>query len=580
MILLRRFLKAVGPYKKFVLLVFGLTFFDVMIEFYLPNLMSKIVNNGIINGDNTYIIRLGLRMVLVAGLATISMVISSYYSAKATMGFGRDIRDEVFSHISSFSLGEFNSIGTSSLITRTTNDINQIQQVFLMALRMMIRAPLMLVGGLLMAISKNPSLSLVLAVAMPILVIFVLLIARRGFPLFTLVQEKIDGLNLVLREKLTGVRVIRAFNRVDYERERFEEANEGLSETSLKVDRTMQILFPLINLVLNFTTIGVLWFGSRQVDMGNMLIGDILAFIQYVMLTMFSLIMFSAIFIVVPRAMASARRIEEVMNIRPSIMDREGARDLEEINSLEFRDVVFSYPDAENDVICDINFTLSKGETLAIIGGTGSGKTTLINLIPRFYDITSGKVLINKEDIKSFSKESIRSRIGFVPQKAVLFSGTIGDNIRRGKEEATREEVERAARIAQAEEFIESLDAKYNTVVAQGGRNFSGGQKQRLSIARALVRDVDLYIFDDSFSALDFKTDAKLRAALNQEVKNSIKIIVAQRVSSVMEADKILVLDDGLMVGLGNHRELMESSNVYREIVKSQMLGSEIDEWK
>lgn len=577
---MRRFLKAVGPYKKFVLLVFGLTFFDVMIEFYLPNLMSKIVNNGIINGDNTYIIRLGLRMVLVAGLATISMVISSYYSAKATMGFGRDIRDEVFSHISSFSLGEFNSIGTSSLITRTTNDINQIQQVFLMALRMMIRAPLMLVGGLLMAISKNPSLSLVLAVAMPILVIFVLLIARRGFPLFTLVQEKIDGLNLVLREKLTGVRVIRAFNRVDYERERFEEANEGLSETSLKVDRTMQILFPLINLVLNFTTIGVLWFGSRQVDMGNMLIGDILAFIQYVMLTMFSLIMFSAIFIVVPRAMASARRIEEVMNIRPSIMDREGARDLEEINSLEFRDVVFSYPDAENDVICDINFTLSKGETLAIIGGTGSGKTTLINLIPRFYDITSGKVLINKEDIKSFSKESIRSRIGFVPQKAVLFSGTIGDNIRRGKEEATREEVERAARIAQAEEFIESLDAKYNTVVAQGGRNFSGGQKQRLSIARALVRDVDLYIFDDSFSALDFKTDAKLRAALNQEVKNSIKIIVAQRVSSVMEADKILVLDDGLMVGLGNHRELMESSNVYREIVKSQMLGSEIDEWK
>ncbi len=567
---MKRFLQAIKAYRKYVFIVIALTFFDVMIDFYLPNLMSKIVNDGIITGNSNYIIRTGLRMLVVSVVAGISMVVSAYYSSKATMSFGRDVRNEVFSHISKFSLGEFNHIGTSSLITRTTNDINQMQQVFLMSLRMMIRAPLMLVGGLIMAISKNPSLSMVLGVAMPILVVLVLIVGRRGFPLFTRVQKELDRLNLVLREKLTGVRVIRAFNKVDFEKERFKEANYNLSMTSLKVDRTMLVLFPLINLVLNFTIIGILWFGSKQVDMGNMLIGDIIAFIQYVMLTMFSLIMFSAIFIVVPRALASSRRIEEVMKINPSIVDKKEAKDLEKIDRIEFKNVEFTYPQAENEVLSNINFSLTRGESLAIIGGTGSGKSTLVNLIPRFYDPTVGEILINNRNIKDYSQDSIRARIGFVPQKAVLFSGSIRENIQRGKENASLAEVEKAAEIAQAKDFIEGLEAGYNSVVAQGGGNFSGGQKQRLSIARALVRDGDLFIFDDSFSALDFKTDKKLRQALKTEMKDTMKVIVAQRVSTVVDADKILVLDDGKMVGLGRHNDLVESCEVYREIVNSQ----------
>jgi len=575
---LKRFLKAIKAYKKYVFIVVALTFFDVMIEFYLPNLMSKIVNDGIISGNSSYILRTGFRMLLVSIVAGISMVVSAYYSSKATMGFGRDVRNEVFSHISKFSLGEFNDIGTSSLITRTTNDINQLQQVFLMGLRMMIRAPLMLVGGLIMAISKNPSLSTVLGVAMPILVLFVLIVGKKGFPLFTRVQKELDRLNLVLREKLTGVRVIRAFNKVDFEKERFKEANYDLSITSLKVDRTMQVLFPLINLVLNFTIIGILWFGSKQVDMGNMLIGDIIAFIQYVMLTMFSLIMFSAIFIVVPRALASSKRIEEVMDIDPSIVDIDGSEKLEKISSLEFKNVEFAYPNAENEVLSKVNFKLNQGETLAIIGGTGSGKSSLINLVPRFYDPTRGEVLINNRNIKDYDQESLRSRIGYVPQKAVLFSGTIKENIRRGKEDASLDEVKKAAEIAQAKDFIENLEAGYNSLVAQGGSNFSGGQKQRLSIARALVRDGDLLIFDDSFSALDFKTDRKLREALKDQMKNAMKIIVAQRVSTVADADKILVLDDGEMVGLGRHEDLVENCEVYREIVNSQVFRGDENE--
>ena len=575
---MKRFLKAIKAYKKYVFIVVALTFFDVMIEFYLPNLMSKIVNDGIISGNSSYILRTGFRMLLVSIVAGISMVVSAYYSSKATMGFGRDVRNEVFSHISKFSLGEFNDIGTSSLITRTTNDINQLQQVFLMGLRMMIRAPLMLVGGLIMAISKNPSLSTVLGVAMPILVLFVLIVGKKGFPLFTRVQKELDRLNLVLREKLTGVRVIRAFNKVDFEKERFKEANYDLSITSLKVDRTMQVLFPLINLVLNFTIIGILWFGSKQVDMGNMLIGDIIAFIQYVMLTMFSLIMFSAIFIVVPRALASSKRIEEVMDIDPSIVDIDGSEKLEKISSLEFKNVEFAYPNAENEVLSKVNFKLNQGETLAIIGGTGSGKSSLINLVPRFYDPTRGEVLINNRNIKDYDQESLRSRIGYVPQKAVLFSGTIKENIRRGKEDASLDEVKKAAEIAQAKDFIENLEAGYNSLVAQGGSNFSGGQKQRLSIARALVRDGDLLIFDDSFSALDFKTDRKLREALKDQMKNAMKIIVAQRVSTVADADKILVLDDGEMVGLGRHEDLVENCEVYREIVNSQVFRGDENE--
>ncbi len=567
---MKKFLKYLKEYRKYIFIVLLLTFFDVMTELYLPNLMGQIVDKGIVSGNTAYILRVGLRMLLVSLLATLSMVVSSYFSAKAGMGFSKDLRADVFSHVESFSVGDFNKLGTSSLITRTTNDINQLQQLFMMALRMMIRAPFMLIGGLIMAISKNRSLSVLLLVAMPIVVISVLIVGRKGFPLFKETQLKVDNLNKVLREKLTGVRIIRAFNKVSYEEERFEDASQSLKDTSLKVNRLMVIMFPLFNLVLNFTVIGIIWLGSKQVDMGNMLIGDIMAFIQYVMLIMFSLIMFSVIFVVVPRAMASADRINEVLESEITVLDSEDPEEIGRIESLEFENVRFKYPNAENYALCDISFRLEAGESLAIIGGTGSGKTALVNLIPRFFDITDGSIRLNSLEIDQVSKKSLRERIGYVPQRAVLFSGTIEDNIRQGKIDASREEIEKAADIAQARNFIEDLEEGFQSQVAQGGSNFSGGQKQRLSIARALVRDADIFIFDDSFSALDFKTDARLRRALDENIGDSMKIIVAQRVSTVKNADKILVLDDGRMAGLGSHEELIRDSKVYREIIKSQ----------
>ncbi len=571
-----KFVKYLRKYRKYVVGVLSLTFFDVMIELYLPNLMSMIVDKGIVTGDTAYIFSIGIRMLLVAVLSTISMIVSSYLSSKASMSVGRDLREKVFTHVENFSLAEFDQVGTSSLITRTTNDIRQIQQLTIMLLRMMIRAPLMLTGGLIMAYTKNKKLSLVLLVAMPILLFAVTTVGRKAFPLFKSVQKKIDRMNLVLREKLTGVRVIRAFNRDDYEKERFAESNRDLTETSLTVDRIMISMFPLINLIMNFTTIAVVWFGSKQVDMGNMFVGDIMAFIQYVMLTMFSLVMFSVIFVNIPRAAASAERINEVLDIKPRIIDSVTPKDIGELEELEFDDVTFSFPGAELPTLCDISFKAKIGETVAIIGGTGSGKSTLINLIPRFYDINKGTIKINGIDIREIRQKTLRQKIGLVPQQAVLFTGTIKDNIKQGKSEATDEEIIHAARTAQAEEFINNLEDGYESSVSQGGTNFSGGQKQRLSIARALVREPEIYVFDDSFSALDFKTDAKLRQALSKETEESIVIIVAQRVSTVKDADTIIVLDNGKMEGIGTHKELLHSSKVYGEIVRSQYSEEEI----
>lgn len=571
-----KFVKYLRKYRKYVVGVLSLTFFDVIIELYLPNLMSMIVDKGIVTGDTAYIFSIGIRMLLLAVLSTISMIVSSYLSSKASMSVGRDLREKVFTHVENFSLSEFDQVGTSSLITRTTNDIRQIQQLTIMLLRMMIRAPLMLTGGLIMAYTKNRKLSLVLLVAMPILLFAVITVGKKAFPLFKSVQEKIDRMNLVLREKLTGVRVIRAFNRDDYEKERFAESNRDLTETSLTVDRIMISMFPLINLIMNFTTIAVVWFGSKQVDMGNMFVGDIMAFIQYVMLTMFSLVMFSVIFVNIPRAAASAERINEVLDIKPRIIDSVTPKDIGELEELEFEDVTFSFPGAELPTLCDISFKAEIGETVAIIGGTGSGKSTLINLIPRFYDVNKGAIKINGIDIREIRQKTLRQKIGLIPQQAVLFTGTIKDNIKQGKSDATDQEMIHAARTAQAEEFINNLEDGYESSVAQGGTNFSGGQKQRLSIARALVRKPEIYVFDDSFSALDFKTDARLRQALSKETEESIVIIVAQRVSTVKDADTIIVLDNGKMEGIGTHKELLESSEVYGEIVRSQYSEEEI----
>lgn len=557
--------------------VITFTFLNAFTQLYLPNLMGEIVDNGIIQGDISYILSHGGKMLVVALLGAISMIFASYLSSKSAMAYGRDLRQHVFTKVEGYSLDEFNRIGTSSLITRTTNDVNQMQQVTMMSLRMMVRAPLMFIGGLIMAISKNRELSHVFLVSSPILILTIAIVGKKGFPYFKIVQERIDRVNQVLREELTGIRVIRAFNRTDYEEDRFNNANRDLTKIYLKVVRLMSVMMPLLNIILNFTIVAVIWYGSKLIDMGNLEIGDLMAYIQYVMQIMFSLIMVSVMFIMIPRAVASANRINEVLDMETEITDREETRDATGLRgSLEFRDVSFKYPGAENPVLCNISFTAKPGETTAIIGGTGSGKSTVISLIPRFYDVSKGAIFLDGVDIRDLSQEDLRRKIGIVSQDTMLFTGSVSDNIRFGKEDATDEEVVHAAEIAQAKEFIVDLEEGFDSNVAQGGTNLSGGQKQRLSIARALVRRPEIYVFDDSFSALDFKTDKKLRKALEEETHNSTIIIVAQRVSTIMGADSILVLDNGKIVGQGTHRELLESCKVYREIVQSQLSKEEI----
>lgn len=572
-----KLLKFLKPYWLMIIGVITFTFLNAFTQLYLPNLMGEIVDNGIIQGDISYILSHGGKMLVVALLGAISMIFASYLSSKSAMAYGRDLRQHVFTKVEGYSLDEFNRIGTSSLITRTTNDVNQMQQVTMMSLRMMVRAPLMFIGGLIMAISKNRELSHVFLVSSPILILTIAIVGKKGFPYFKIVQERIDRVNQVLREELTGIRVIRAFNRTDYEEDRFNNANRDLTKIYLKVVRLMSVMMPLLNIILNFTIVAVIWYGSKLIDMGNLEIGDLMAYIQYVMQIMFSLIMVSVMFIMIPRAVASANRINEVLDMETEITDREETRDATGLRgSLEFRDVSFKYPGAENPVLCNISFTAKPGETTAIIGGTGSGKSTVISLIPRFYDVSKGAIFLDGVDIRDLSQEDLRRKIGIVSQDTMLFTGSVSDNIRFGKEDATDEEVVHAAEIAQAKEFIVDLEEGFDSNVAQGGTNLSGGQKQRLSIARALVRRPEIYVFDDSFSALDFKTDKKLRKALEEETHNSTIIIVAQRVSTIMGADSILVLDNGKIVGQGTHRELLESCKVYREIVQSQLSKEEI----
>ena len=574
---MRKLFKYLKPYAMSVAVVLVLIFFQSLSDLYLPTLMSDIVNKGIFSGDTNYIIRVGGKMLLVAAVGTACAVLASHLSSKISSGFGKILRKEVFSKVESFSLNEFNNIGTASLITRTTNDITQIQQVLLIIFRMMVSAPMMCIGGIIMAVSKDAKLSLVLVAVLPIIALLIYVIANKGIPLFKAMQIKIDKLNLVVREELTGIRVIRAFNRSDHEKDRFNKANYDLTQNAVKVNRIMAALMPLMMLIINFTTIAIIWFGAKRVDGGNMQIGDLMAFIQYAMQILFSLIMVSMMFVMIPRASASADRINEVLDVNPEIKDVETTKNADDKRGfIEFNNVTFSYPGAEKPVISNISFKAKPGETVAVIGGTGSGKSTLINLIPRFYDIQSGNILVDGVDIKEMSQESLRAKIGFVPQKAVLFTGTISENIRYGKEDATDEEVRHAAETSQSMEFIEKMEDGFDSVIAQGGTNVSGGQKQRLSIARALVRKPEIYIFDDSFSALDFKTDAKLRAALKKETKDSTMIIVAQRVSTVMNADKIIVLDEGKIAGIGTHKELLNTCEVYHEIVSSQLSEKEM----
>ncbi|MEK4760076.1 ABC transporter ATP-binding protein [Viridibacillus sp. FSL E2-0187] len=571
-----KLLKNLTVYKWIVLAVVGLVFVQSMADLYLPTLMSDIIDKGVVVGDKNYILKIGGLMLLVAALGVGASIVASYYSSKAAMGFGRDVRRKVFNHVEEFSLQDFDEVGTASLITRTTNDITQVQQVVIMLLRMVVSAPIMFVGGLIMALSKDAKLSLIIVATIPVLMGAVILIMTKGIPLFKLVQTRLDRLNLVLRENLTGIRVIRAFNREKQEKVRLQKANKDLMDVSIKVNKVMAFLMPVMMLVMNLTVVAIIWFGGIRIDNGGMQIGDLMAFIQYVMQIMFALVMASMMFVMIPRAAVSAKRINEVLDKKPTILN-EGAKAADqERGTLEFDNVTFTYPGAEEPVLSNISFRAKSGEITAIIGGTGAGKSTLVNLIPRFYDVTSGTIRVNGVDLKETSIDEVRSKIGYVPQKALLFTGTIAENIRFGKEDATQEEIEHAARIAQAEDFISKMENGYESEISQGGSNVSGGQKQRLSIARALVRKPDIYIFDDSFSALDYKTDASLRAALKEETKNATMLLVAQRVSTVVNADRIIVLDKGEIAGIGTHKELLEENEVYREIVKSQLSEEEI----
>ncbi len=569
-----RFLK---PYRISVVFILILMFLQSLAQLYLPTLMSNIVDIGIVKGNTTYIWRIGGLMLLVAGIGGLCTILSSFISSKTAVGVGRDIRSAVFSRVESYSLHEFNKIGPASLITRTTNDITQVQQVLVMILRLMISAPMMAIGGIIMAVSKDATLSLVLVVVIPILAGTIYIVASKGIRLFKIMQTKLDKVNLVMRENLTGIRVIRAFNRQEHERVRFNSANLELTSTAIKVNKIMAALMPIMMLVMNFTTIAIVWFGSIRVNQGDMQVGDMMAFIQYAMQIMFSLIMFSFMFILIPRAEASAVRINEVFEMMPEITDAAELKLADHKHGfVEFRNVTFSYPGAEQPAINNISFFAKPGQVSAIIGGTGSGKSTLISLIPRFYDIDSGAIFVDGVDVRVMAQADLRAKIGFVPQSAILFTGTIAENIRYGKDDATKDEIAHAAKIAQATEFIDSMPDGFDSIIAQGGTNVSGGQKQRLSIARALVRKPEVYIFDDSFSALDFKTDAKLRAALIHETLDSTVLIVAQRVSTVINADQIICLDEGRVAGIGTHKELMKTCDVYREIVSSQLSEEEI----
>jgi len=568
-------------------------FLQSLSELYLPTLMSDIVDTGVVNGDVNYIIRIGGWMILIAVMAMISSVLGSYLAAKTATGFARDLRTKVFTKVESFSLEEFDEKGTASLIVRTTNDITQIQQLALTLLRMFLRAPLLFIGGIIMAVLKDAKLSLILVVILPILTMIILLVAKKGMSLFKSMQIKLDQLNLVLREYLTGIRVVRAFNREIYEKKRFHKANLDLTETAKKVNTLMAVLIPLMMLILNLAIVAIIWFGSIRINNDGMQVGDLMAFIQYASQIMFSLIMLSMMLIMLPRALVSAIRINEVLDVEPKIKDpvisKEGKSEIE--NSLksegiikekgkrgylEFDEVSFCYQGAEEPAIKNISFKSNPGELTAIIGSTGSGKSTLINLIPRFYDVTSGRILIDGVDIRELTQEKLRDKIGLVSQKVVLFTGTIAENIGFGNPHLSRDEMIRAAEIAQASEFISAMKQTYDSQIAQGGTNISGGQKQRLAIARALAKHPEIYIFDDSFSALDFKTEAKLRVAIKKETKNDTVLIVAQRVTTVMSADQIIVLDEGKIVGMGKHQDLIKTCEVYREIVASQLSEEEL----
>ena len=555
--------------------------FQVVCDLSLPNLTSNLINNGVAKGNVVYIWQIGLQMLGLTLVGIFAAAGNVYFASTQAQKMGARLRGKIFKKVLSFGNYEMDKFGSSSLITRTTNDVMQIQNVTIMMLRMMIMAPLMLIGASVMAYFNEKRLTSIFLVSIPILLIAIGCAMYFAVPLFQKLQKQIDRINLIFREGLTGVRVIRAFRQDKFEQERFDRANKDYTETGIKVFSIVSLMFPIMTLVLNVTNIGIIWFGAKLIANHEMQVGNLVAFMTYASMILFSFMMLSMIFVLVPRAEAAAKRINAVLEIENSINDAESeiGRDSDKIQaSLEFKNVSFRYRGAEDLALDNLSVDVKAGETLAIIGGTGSGKSTLINLIPRLYDVNSGEVLVDGNDVRKYSLHDLHDKVAFVQQKAVLFKGTIRSNLLIGNPEATEEDMWKALEIAQAKDFISDLPDGLDAVVEQGGDNFSGGQKQRLAIARAIIKPASIYVFDDSFSALDFKTDAKLRLALRQDerISKAIIVIVAQRISTVTGADHIVVLDEGKVVGQGTHKELLADNTTYQEIVESQMKGAAI----
>jgi len=581
---LLKLLKGLKPYLLIVIINIFFVAIQGISELFIPSYTIKLLKEGLWNADMPVILNYGGLMLIFTIVSVGAAIISSNLASKISTFLCRDVRKKLFVKVNSFSLNEFDKISTSSLITRTTNDITQVQNGLYMMLRILTLVPITFIGSIIMTYRIQAELTLILLVSVPIILALVIIVAKVIIPLFNKMQKKVDNLTLVAREGLTGVRVVRAFDQEENETIRFNKANKEVTDIAVKSSRIMAFMIPILMLVMNLTLVAVYWFGAKRINTINdnniFSVSELYSFTLYITLILFSVMMFIMMFIQIPKASASAKRINEVLDIETSIKDINSNSVNSDDNSqygVEFKDVCFNFGDASLNALDHISFTANKGKTTAIVGSTGSGKTTILNMIARFYDPTNGEILVSGQNIKNYSLKDLRKKLGFVPQKAFLFSGTIADNIKYGKEDATDEEILSALETSQALEFLNEKEDGIHSNVSQGGSNFSGGQKQRLAIARAIIRKADVYLFDDSFSALDFKTDSNLRIALKNNFKNSTMLIVAQRISSVMNADKIIVLNEGKLVGEGTHKELLKSCSVYREIAESQLEEEELN---
>jgi ATP-binding cassette subfamily B multidrug efflux pump len=561
------------PHRKVLVVIALLLLIQAVANLYLPSLNADIINEGVVTGDTGYILRVGGLMLLLSVLLGIASVVTVYFSARTSMRFGREVRGDLFRHVEGFSLSQMHSFGVPSLITRNTNDVQQLQMLVMVGLTMMVLAPITAIGGVIMAMRENVQLSSLLIVTVPLMIAVIGFMLYRAIPLFRAMQVKIDRVNGVLRENLAGIRVIRAFVRTSHEEERFAEANVDLTDTALKVTRLFALIMPTLMLIMNLTIVATIWFGGHLIADGSMPIGNLFAFQSYIMQILTSVMMAVMTMMMVPRASASAERIQAVLQAVPEIAEPAIALEvpLARVGRIELRDVDFRYPGAQDSVLNDVSLTLEPGTTTAIVGGTGSGKSTLVNLLPRLLDVTGGSVLIDGVDVRDIPLEELWDLFGLVPQRGFLFGGTVGSNVRFGRPDATDDDVWDALTVAQAREFVDLLPEGLDAPIDQGGVNLSGGQRQRLAIARCIVRDPLIYLFDDSFSALDYATDARLRGALRSLTRGKTVVIVAQRVSTIMDADRIVVLDNGRVAGIGTHDDLMETCEAYREIAASQV---------